>query len=295
MQLPLPLRTALEHEAERFPLSELVRAHARLSEGYRSGIPLGRLSSAELVAYAVARMPATYAAASAVLRLVMERITASEPPMKLATLLDLGAGLGSVLWAVAENVPSIGKARLIDSSSGMIQFGKALARSGPSALIQHAEWIAADVRGMSFDPHDLVVCSYSLGELPFSTAAAALHGAWKAAQEVLVIIEPGTPAGFARIREWRHQLIALGAHVVAPCPHALSSQCTKLTGVTSHSGSSGLPCTANSRVDRWGTRTRSFLTLRSARFLSRYLQRASCAIRKSRRAPSSSNYAPLLN
>jgi ribosomal protein RSM22 (predicted rRNA methylase) len=167
-------------------------------------------------------MPATYAAASAVLRLVMERITASEPPMKLATLLDLGAGLGSVLWAVAENVPSIGKARLMDSSSGMIQFGKALVGNAPSEPIQDAEWIAGDVRDMSLDPHDLVVCSYSLGELPSSTAATTLHAAWKAAQEVLVIIEPGTPAGFARIREWRHQLISLGAHIVAPCPHALS-------------------------------------------------------------------------
>ena len=32
--------------------------------------------------------------------------------------------------------------------------------------------------------------------------------------------EPGTPAGWQRILEARRQLIAAGAHLLAPCPHA---------------------------------------------------------------------------
>ena len=71
MQIPPTLRAALESEAGRFRLAELAAAHARLSESYRNGIPLQRLSDAERVAYALARMPATYAAGRAVLEEVI--------------------------------------------------------------------------------------------------------------------------------------------------------------------------------------------------------------------------------
>ena len=42
---------------------------------------------------------------------------------------------------------------------------------------------------------------------------------WARTSDTLLIVEPGTPAGYARIIALRAQLIALGAHVAAPCPH----------------------------------------------------------------------------
>src|SRR5262249_42935885 len=38
-------------------------------------------------------------------------------------------------------------------------------------------------------------------------------------RDTLLVIEPGTPAGYARIVIARTQLIAAGAQVLAPCPH----------------------------------------------------------------------------
>jgi ribosomal protein RSM22 (predicted rRNA methylase) len=42
---------------------------------------------------------------------------------------------------------------------------------------------------------------------------------WVKTRDTLLIVEPGTPAGYARILAVRRQLIASGAHVAAPCPH----------------------------------------------------------------------------
>ena len=42
---------------------------------------------------------------------------------------------------------------------------------------------------------------------------------WAKTRDTLLVVEPGTPAGYARIIALRDHLIALGAHVAAPCPH----------------------------------------------------------------------------
>jgi ribosomal protein RSM22 (predicted rRNA methylase) len=42
---------------------------------------------------------------------------------------------------------------------------------------------------------------------------------WAKTRDTLLIVEPGTPAGYRRIIALRAQLIAAGAHVAAPCPH----------------------------------------------------------------------------
>lgn len=39
------------------------------------------------------------------------------------------------------------------------------------------------------------------------------------AARTVVIIEPGTPDGYLRVREARDQLIAAGLRIAAPCPH----------------------------------------------------------------------------
>jgi ribosomal protein RSM22 (predicted rRNA methylase) len=42
---------------------------------------------------------------------------------------------------------------------------------------------------------------------------------WAKTGDTLLVVEPGTPAGYSRILALREQLIAAGAHVAAPCPH----------------------------------------------------------------------------
>jgi ribosomal protein RSM22 (predicted rRNA methylase) len=69
------------------------------------------------------------------------------------------------------------------------------------------------------EPADLVIASYLIGEVGEAERRTLTERLWAKTRDTLLIVEPGTPAGYARIIELRAQLIAAGAHVAAPCPH----------------------------------------------------------------------------
>jgi ribosomal protein RSM22 (predicted rRNA methylase) len=69
------------------------------------------------------------------------------------------------------------------------------------------------------DTADLVVASYLIGEIGEGERRALAELMWEKTRDTLLVVEPGTPAGYARIIALRERLIALGAHVAAPCPH----------------------------------------------------------------------------
>jgi ribosomal protein RSM22 (predicted rRNA methylase) len=66
---------------------------------------------------------------------------------------------------------------------------------------------------------DLVVASYVIAEMDDAERSALAGLMWTKTRHVLLVVEPGTPAGYARILALRAQLIASGAHLIAPCPH----------------------------------------------------------------------------
>jgi ribosomal protein RSM22 (predicted rRNA methylase) len=102
----------------------------------------------------------------------------------------------------------------------MAALGRRLAARGRRPLFGAAEWRSADLAGAwAADPHDLVTAAYVLGELPGGRQAELVRGLWERAGMALVLIEPGTPQGWAAIRAAREQLRAAGAWLVAPCPH----------------------------------------------------------------------------
>jgi ribosomal protein RSM22 (predicted rRNA methylase) len=85
----------------------------------------------------------------------------------------------------------------------------------------NVQWSKQDLRsGLTCEKHDLVVISYTLGELPQAAADAVFAKAWKCAGKFLVVIEPGTRRGFAAINAARSALISNAASILAPCPHA---------------------------------------------------------------------------
>jgi len=220
MDLPAELRKALEIELGNQSPAALSKAAAALSLRYRHQHADGRSllhSINEIQAYAAFRMPATYAAVHAVL----EQVRAVQK-FNPNSLLDIGTGPGTVMWAAAELYPDLKTIILIERESEMIALGKRLAKHSTRPVMQHAHWVQADVtRDWKVPVADLVTAAYVLGELDPKDRQALVQQLWQVTAGTLVLIAPGTPGGFACIRSAREQLLAAGGVVVAPCPHNL--------------------------------------------------------------------------
>ena len=191
---------------------------AALTRRYKTGdfaAPAIRDSS-ERNAYLATRLPATFAAATRVF-LELRRLA---PQAQIASLLDLGAGPGTALFAAAEVFPELGSSTLIEADPDWVKLGKKLAAQSASAAVREAQWLQGDLHTASDLPaHDAVVISYALGELTASARNRLAVKAWQAASQFMVLIEPGTTRGFANIRDARSATIAAGAQILAPCPH----------------------------------------------------------------------------
>jgi ribosomal protein RSM22 (predicted rRNA methylase) len=218
MRLPAELQDAIQRETEKADRRKLAQATAQLTEHYKAGdfSTPAVATEAHRAAYLAVRMPATYAAISR----VFAEIKLRAPQAEIASLLDLGAGPGTTLFAAAEQFPHLERATLVESDSGWLSFGKRLAEQSVSPIVQQAQWLMQDLRsGLASEAHDLVVISYTLGELSQAAAEAVLNKAWKCAGKFFVLIEPGTRRGFAAIDAARSSLIANKAAILAPCPH----------------------------------------------------------------------------
>jgi ribosomal protein RSM22 (predicted rRNA methylase) len=241
VHLPDDLRTAL---SSRLSTTAPTRASAeveRLIETYRGTPPTSApilRDEASVVAYAAYRMPATYAAVRAALDAFRSRAGAWSP----ATHLDLGGGTGAATWAVADawagdgddsgegggadaaaEAPHAGggpASTVLDWSRSALDLGRELAAAAEAPALRAARWTTAPLGGGPALPAaDLVTVSYVIGELAPADRAALVDSAARAAAGAVLIVEPGTPDGHARILAARDRLLAAGLTVLAPCPH----------------------------------------------------------------------------
>jgi ribosomal protein RSM22 (predicted rRNA methylase) len=220
---PDTLRVALSSLAEDYPQGALAQAASSLSAAYRTAgdapAPPAITSSVAAVAYAVTRLPATYAALAAALSAARLRLADWRP----ARLLDAGAGPGVSAWAARAVWPTLANATLLERDQRMIAVGQRLMDEAPSGCA--VTWSQVDLatdwgERLAGAPFDLCLSSYVLNELPHAQRLPLVARLWEACGGALALVAPGTPAGFAAIREARAWLIGAGAQIVAPCPHA---------------------------------------------------------------------------
>jgi ribosomal protein RSM22 (predicted rRNA methylase) len=214
--LPAELKAALDGKLRGFSRSDAAGRAASISKTYRDGGGSGAIrSKADALAYALARMPATYAAVIASLNALVE----IKPDFAPNSLLDIGAGPGTATWAATEAFPSLRDFTLLDANDALRAL--ALDLVSDSFRLRDLSYERGEARAAlaKADAADLVMASYMIGEISDTEQRALAELMWAKTHDTLLVVEPGTPAGYARIIALREHLIALGAHVAAPCPH----------------------------------------------------------------------------
>ncbi|MCX4848335.1 small ribosomal subunit Rsm22 family protein [Streptomyces sp. NBC_00893] len=213
------LRATLAGLLDGLPPKQAARAVERLIANYRGTTPTDApvlRDRSDVAAYAAYRMPATFEA----IRSALAALREAAPDWAPATHTDVGGGTGAASWAVAGAWEEGPRTEVLDWAEPALALGRELAGLSGIPALRAAEWRRARIgAGLELAPTDLVTVSYVLKELTADVRTALVDSAAAAAQAV-VIVEPGTPDGYARIIEARDRLIAAGLTVAAPCPHS---------------------------------------------------------------------------
>ncbi|MFK4227207.1 small ribosomal subunit Rsm22 family protein [Streptomyces sp. NPDC019890] len=231
------LRSALAGLLDGLPPTQAARAVERLIANYRGATPTDApvlRDRSDVAAYAAYRMPATFEA----VRAALAGLRAAAPGWTPGTHTDIGGGTGAASWAVAEawesgeGAPESGdeasgageaggpRTTVLDWAEPALALGRELAAASGVPALRAAQWQRSRISSaLRIESTDLVTVSYVLKELTAEDRAAVVTEAARAAQAV-VIVEPGTPDGYARVIEARDRLIAAGLRVAAPCPHS---------------------------------------------------------------------------
>jgi ribosomal protein RSM22 (predicted rRNA methylase) len=184
----------------------------KLTEAYRHGRSSAHVN---LAAYLTARMPATYAG----VRRVLDELATIAPNFAPSSILDVGAGPGTASWAALARWPEIAQITMVEADPRFALLAGELAKQSDLPALSNAT-ITKTRLNDDATKADLVIAAYVFAELEEKASTAAALKLWQQSQHMLVIIEPGTPRGFARIKAARAALIKEGAHIIGPCAHA---------------------------------------------------------------------------
>jgi ribosomal protein RSM22 (predicted rRNA methylase) len=214
--LPSAISSALESMSEGLSRSDLVMRSAAITAGYKNRLNSSKelRVASDALAYALARMPATYAASRRALLHLAEAMPNAAPN----SLLDVGCGPGTASFAAHAVFPEIADFTMLDRNGPFLDLARqlvavALPENGFRIIDQDIAKI------VDLPKADLVVASYVLAELSPAVQTRFLAQLWDSTSQALVLVEPGTPDGFERLRLARISLIDAGAFIAAPCTH----------------------------------------------------------------------------
>ena len=168
----------------------------------------------DLAAYLTVRLPATYAAVAQVLTLIAD----VDPSFAPQSLIDVGAGPGTASWAAAAQWPSLNIITMLECDHRFAGLAQQLKSQSPDQPLAEAALLHQPMTALSTKA-DCIIAAYVFAEQGAEEAGKVAIKLWENTMQTLIIIEPGTPEGFKRVRAAREFLRGQGAFIIGPCTH----------------------------------------------------------------------------
>jgi ribosomal protein RSM22 (predicted rRNA methylase) len=224
LSLPENLEAAIRELLKTKAASQWMREAQALSRRYRgkreASSPVLARGEEQTLAYLAQIFPATYSQLTG----AMIAVRAQAPNWQPNTLLDIGSGPGTALWAASAHWPSLAHFTAWEREADFINIGQSLAPANELLAKSHVTWKRLDVSRRlphNSEKYDLVIIGHVLNELAAEIRQQVVAWAWEHCAGVVLLVEPGTSVAFPALKNAREQLLALGARTLAPCPHDL--------------------------------------------------------------------------
>ncbi|KAG0338372.1 37S ribosomal protein S22 [Podila humilis] len=169
----------------------------------------------EATAYIAAVSPNTFSAIRNVLGEVHRRVPNLDPK----TMLDFGTGPGTAIWAANEVWQRPIQYTGVDTSMAMLETAEGVLESlsASSAGIDNVTLKPFMSHGPKAQKYDVVMAAFVLGELTTSALRrSTLEQLWNSTNDMLILIDRGTPSGFKAVAEAREQILGLDVDLYKP-------------------------------------------------------------------------------
>ncbi len=196
--------------------SKLQQDFINISKKYREeNINSGSVvnNDKQALSYVASRMNETSIIVDKVLKTIFQVVDKSE----VESVLDLGSGTGSVLWAL-ENFFSNINITAVEREKCMQKYAKVLCKS----LNLNIEYVLQDVLSKetnNLSNCDLVIESFMLNEMAEKDSYKALDLMINKANKYILLVEPGTPKSYQKMMQIRDCVVAKNLKVLLPCTH----------------------------------------------------------------------------
>lgn len=214
MELPFEIRNYIENELNNKNIQILKENSKNISISYRENKRDGRRmlsKESEAIAYAIARMPATFGAVSSALEKTLEIYNP-----EINSVADIGAGTGTASIAVKELI-DVDEIECFEREDAMIEIGKQIFHNYGD-IENKVRWNKVDITSSLINKkYDLVVSSYMINEIKDEIFNNIIERIWKLSNDMILIVEPGTVQGYKNIMMAKEKLISLGGRIIAPC------------------------------------------------------------------------------